>query len=283
MALFVVYTYQFAPIFGESGSLFPDLYPDMDTVWTDKQNIFSSIIKNIVFRKGNKEYSHEILFQENEIIVFRLANNKHIVQEDSFVTKKLDHHPSCLVIIDNRKDVQNIFIEQKLYSFVDTKTVSKILCTTFNAYLKSFNLLLDIKKRFVPQEFWTVVEKAETGVDMLRFSFLYPNLPRVQEKIDRVLSSASGRVHSKKTTIEFNSGENEVLDVQKDNEDLNNLVTASSVSGSIIKLRFKGYRRHTEIGTTSETVEIDNVEASLKPDLLSTASQKFISILNRFK
>lgn len=282
MASFVVYTYQFAPIFGESASLFPELYPDADTVWANKQMIFAGLFENIVFRKGNKEYSHEILFRENDIFVFRLANNKHIVQEDSFVTKKLDHHPSCLVIIDNRKDVQNVFIEQKPYSFDDTETVSKILINTFNAYLKIYNLLIDIKKRFVPQEFWTVVENAKEGVDMLRFSFLYPNLPRVQEKIDKIISSASGRVHSKKTTIEFNSGDNEVLDIQKDNEDLMNLVKASSESGSIIKVRLKGYKRHTTIGTFSEIVEIDNVEASSKSDLFSTSAQKIIALLNRF-
>lgn len=283
MASFVVYTYQFAPIFGESASLFPDMYPNTETVWANKQKIFSSLFEKITFRKGNKIYNHEIIYQENEIIVFRLANNKHIVQEASFVTKKLDHYPSCLVIIDNRKDVQNIFIEQKTYSFEDTDTVSQIMRTTFNAYLKSYNLSLDIKKRFVPQEFWTVMEKAEKGVDMLRFSFLYPNLPRVQEKIDQVLSSASGRVHSKKTTVEFNSGENEVLNVQKDNDDLVNLVNASSESGSIIKVRFNGYKRITIIGSTSEIVEIDNVEGSLKSDLLTKAAQKIVELLNRFK
>lgn len=283
MASFDVYTYQFAPIFGESASLFPEMYPDADTVWGNKQKVFGSIFESIVFRKGGKDYRHDLIFNENEIIVFRLANNKHIVQEDSFVTKKLDHHPSCIVIIDNRKDVQNVFIEQKQFSFDDTETVSKILSTTFNAYLKSYNLAVEIKKRFVPQEFWTVVEKAENGIDMVRFSFLYPNLPRVQEKIDQILSSASGRMHSKKTTIEFNSGDNEILDIQKDNEDLQNLVKASSESGSIIKIKYKGYKRYTTIGTISETVEIDNVEAALKPDLLSTAAQRFISLLNRFK
>ena len=283
MASFVVYTYQFAPLFGESASLFSDLYPNSDTVWDNKQKIFGSIFDNIVFRKGNKEYSHDILYDENEIIVFRLANNKHIFQEDSFVTKKLDHHPSCIIIIDNRKDVQNVFIEQKPYSFEDTETVSKILRTTFNAYLKSYNLLIDINKRFIPQEFWTAIDKAEKGVDMLRFSFLYPNLPRVQEKIDQVLSSTSSRIHSKKTTIEFNSGVNEVLSVQKDNEDLQNLVTASSESGSIIKIKFKGHKRHITIGTTFESIEINDLETSLKSDLLTTAAQKIISLLNRFK
>lgn len=54
MASFVVYTYQFAPIFGESASLFPELYHDADTVWTNKQKIFESLFEGIVFRKGNK-------------------------------------------------------------------------------------------------------------------------------------------------------------------------------------------------------------------------------------
>lgn len=152
MASFVVYTYQFAPIFSESASLFSELNIDDDIIWYNKQKIFGSIFEKVVFKKGNREYSHDMLYNENEIIVFRLANNKHIVQEDSFITKKLDHHPSCFVIIDNRKDVQNVFIEQKSYSFEDTETVSKILKTSFNAYLKSHKLSIDIKRRYIPQE-----------------------------------------------------------------------------------------------------------------------------------
>ncbi len=283
MASFVVYTYQFAPIFGDSLSLFPDLYPDSNVVWGNKQKIFGEIFDNIVFRKRNTIYNHEILYRDNGIIVFRIANNKHIVQEALFVEKKLDHHPSCIVIVDNRTDIQNIFIEQKNHSFDDTEVVAGILRSTFNTYLKSYNLSITISKRFIPQEFWTVIEKAEKGIDMLRFSFLYPNLPRVQEKIDQVISSTSGKVHSKKTIIEFNSGDDESLDIQKDNEDIQNLVKASSESGSIIQLKEKGYKRHTRIGTSSEIIEIENLEASLTPNLLSAAAQKFVSILNKFK
>ena len=282
MAVFVVYTYQFAPIFGDTRSLFPDMYPDAETVWEKKQEVFASIFEKIVFRKRNI-YGHDIIFNENDILVLRLANNRHIVQESSFVTKKLEHHPSCYVIIDNRKNVQNIYIEQKQYSFEDTEIVARILSTTFNNYLKTYNLCVEIKKRFIPQEFWQAIEREEKGVDMLRFSFLYPNLPRVQEKIDEILSKASSQVHSKNTVVEFNSGDNEALNIHKDNQDLQNLVKAASESGSIIKLKFKGYRRHTTIGTSSEIVEIDNLEASLSSDLISNAAQKLITILNKFK
>lgn len=282
MASFVVYTYQFAPIFGDTRSLFPNMYPDAETVWEKKQEVFASIFDKIVFRKRNI-YGHDIIVNENNIIVLRLANNRHIVQESSFVAKKLDHHPSCYVIIDNRKDVQNIFIEQKPYSFEDTDVVAKILSITFNIYLKSYNLSVEINKRYIPQEFWQVVESEGKGVDMLRFSFLYPNLPRVQEKIDEILSKASSQVHSKNTVVEFNSGDNEALDINKDNQDLQNLVKAASESGSTIKLKFKGYRRHTTIGTSSEIVEIDNFDASLTSDLMSKAIQKIITILNKFK
>lgn len=282
MASFVVYTYQFAPLFCKTETLFSDYYPNYDTIWEKKQDVFAGIFNDIVFRKRNI-YSHEMLLNENRIIVLRLANNRHIIQESSFVTKKLEHHPSCFIIIDNRTDVQNIFIEQKAYSFENTEVVAKILTTTFNSYLKTYNLSISINKRFVPKEFWQVIDREDRGVDMLRFSFLYPNLPRVQEKIDAIISSASGKIHSKKTIIEFNSGVNEALDVDKNNNDLQNLVKASSESGSIIKLKFKGYRRHTTIGTSSEIVEIDNIEASLSSDLISSVVQKFITILNKFK
>ena len=212
-----------------------------------------------------------------------MANNKHLVQESSFVEKRLDHYPSCLIIIDNRKDVQNIFIEQKLNSFSDTDTVSNILKTTFNSYLKSCNLTIEILKRYKPSDFWEVVKKAEVGVEMLRFSFLYPNLPRVQEKIDKVLLNASSKIHSKKTLIDINSSHGEGLVLDENNEDLKNLVESSSESGNKIKLKFLGSRKHTSVGDTEEIAKIDFINNVISSDLWSSLKQKVLKVLDRFK
>lgn len=283
MAAFILYTYQFSPLFDESPSLFSDDRQDTTTIWENKQKVFSEVFESVVFRHRNSTYEHETIYNENGIIVIKIANNKSITQENSFVTKKLDHHPSCAIIFDNRKDVQNIYIEDNTYSFSDTSVVANILQSSFNHYLKSFGLSIVVNKRFKTQEFWQYVSSVNEGITMLRFCYLYPNLPKVQEKIDEALARTSSSFHSKKTTVEYNAGENESLDISEDNPDLNNLVEAASISGNDIKLRVGKFRRIKTIGETSEVVEIDNLEASLSSDLLSTAAQKLLSILNRFK
>lgn len=284
MAAFTVFSYQFRPLFDGQDSLFPDLYPGPEEVWRNKQHYLKNLFTdNLVFRYRNVSYNHEVLYNENELIVFKLANNKKIVQESLFVPKKLDHNPSCSVIIDNRQDVQNIYIEENEYSFSDSSVVANIMEKTFNTLLTPSGLGISINKRYKEHEFWDVVAKADPGIDMLRFTYLYPNLPRVQEKIDEMLASTSRGLHSKKTNIEFNASDGETLQINQDNDDLVNLVRASSESGSSIKVKIKNYRRHTEIGSTSETVEIENLNASLTSDLLSTAAKKLLDILNKFK
>lgn len=44
----------------------------------------------------------------------RIANNKKTKLEADFNVSELDNHPSCLVIIDNRKDRQIIAIERNI-------------------------------------------------------------------------------------------------------------------------------------------------------------------------
>lgn len=283
MSSFVVYTYQFAPVNTDLLSLFQDEYSDADKVWKNKQEVFSTVYQKVVFRYRNIVYAHETKYNENSIIVFKLANNKHLTQEASFVAKKLEHHPSCYVIIDNRKDVQNLFIEEDSYSFSESSVVANILRNSFNALLKPYGLVLTINKRYKSEDFWKYVTSMEDGVKMLRFSFLYPNLPRVQEKIDEALARSSRQVRSKNTLIEYNSGEDESLILSQDDIDLCNLVEAASISGSEIKVRVNKMRRIKTIGETAETIEIDNLEASLSADLLSSAAQKLVSLLNKFK
>lgn len=285
MSTFVVYSYQFSPSFkDDSSSLFVEEAINPQEIWNNKQKYFDRIFEeslNYSYRGAN--YDSELLYNENGIIVFKLANNKHIVQEAGFVPKKLVHKPSCQVLIDNRTNVQNIYIEKNEYSFSDTAVVSKILSKTYNACLQHLGLVIVIQKRFKASEFWSIIDSAEKGVDMVRFSFQYPNLPEVRAKIDTMISEASKELRSKETKIEFNAGEGEVLNLSKDSERVKDLVNASAETGNDITIKLNGCRYFKKVGDTTETVEIDNLEASLSSDLLKSSSQKLISILNQFK
>lgn len=284
MAEFVVYSYQFSPSFNDAPSLFPEERKDPKEVWENKQKYFEHIFnEDFVLKYRGAVFNHELLYNENGLIAFRIANNKHLVQEAGFKTKRLNHNPSCLVLIDNRKDVQNIYIENNEYSFSDTSVVSRILSKSFCASLKTVGLIISINQKYNAREFWQFVELAEDGIEMLRFSLQYPNLPSVRRRIDSMLSEASKEVHSKQTNIEFNAGQGETLELNQNNEKLKDLVDASAETGNSITLKIKGLRKYRKVGNSVETVEIDNLEAALTSDLLSSASQKLLEIINSFK
>ncbi len=60
----------------------------------------------------------------------RIANNKKTKLEADFNVSELDNHPSCLVIIDNRKDRQIIAIERNI-AFSKSSMVADILQIPF--------------------------------------------------------------------------------------------------------------------------------------------------------
>ena len=283
MALYVVYSYQFSPKTDNQVKLFSD-YGSQEEVWGKKQEIFGKLFSSeIVFTYRSHKHGHEVLFNESNLILLKLANNKQIVQESAFKTKKLEHNPSCNILIDNRKDVQNIYIENSNYAFSDTGVTARILEHTFNQYLSESGLTVAITQRYKTQEFWDIIDTAEKGVKMVRFSLQYPNLPSVRQKMGDMLAEASKQVKSKETKLEFNAGEGESLDITKQNDKVVEMVEASAATGKKITLRLNGYRAYREVGSTVEEIEIDNIEASLTPDLLDSASQKIISIINKFK
>ena len=270
MARFIVYTYQFSPVkqfavdfFDEESKLLMDNFANKQSLLND---LFNSKTK-FVFQSYRAKYDYQLLYNKGGVIIIKLANNRHIIQEDNFNPKKLPHNPSCFVIIDNRVNVQRIYIEEKTTAFVDTQQVAGILEYTFCALLKDSHLDVRIKREYDSSEFWQIMEEYDKKIKMLRFQYFYPNLPRVSEKIDETISKISGCIGSKDTVLEFNSGSDEVLDIRKDNTPIDNLVEASSLSGSPIILKIKGMKKHYNVGKVSKNVEIDDLEMRISSGL----------------
>lgn len=284
MARYIVYTYQFSPISVHQDSLFETSKQSLTDIMSQKQDIFGKIFNSdLKFKSKNVEYSHKILYNQDNFIVFRLANKKHQSLEEDFSIKKVSYSPSCLVIIDNRKNVQHIAIEEDIVAFQDTNTVANILTQTFSNYLKPHRLRIEIQKEFQQSEFWNLVSQYPKGISMVRFTFSYPNLPRVSSSIDNMISEASRDTNSQQTVFEFNAAPNCLLTLEKKNRRLSKLTKAAADSGNVITIRAKGCRRHIQTGHTSKSFEIDNLELLLDNDLLETATNKIIQALNRIK
>ena len=282
MSQFIVYTYQFSPI-KNSQTLFEESI-DYDKIMNEKQTIFSNILSSeIKYQKGKRIYQHQILRQQDGITILKLANNKQTRLEQDFKTNIIKYGPSCNIIIDNRKDIQHILVENISTSFTDTKTVVSILKDTFNAYLKQHHLHIEIDKEFQQSEFWNIVDAHPLEITLVRFYFKYPNLPRALASVNELLASTSKATNSKETILQIKSNDSEQLELSQDNNELNSLVKASADSGSIITLKIKGYNKHIHTGRTSKTVEIDSIELAAEEDIFNQAIDKVVSTLNSLK
>ena len=284
MASYILYTYQFEPLSNENKKLFQSSLPTISERMDRKQEYLNLILSNSNFKfKSAKEggFEHLIKYNTDGIIILKIANNKQLHFEENFKKKKHDHSPSCFVIIDNRKNMQHIAIGEDPTAFSTTDVVKNILEYSLCKALKTFGLTISIKKEYQKTEFWQLIGQYPKGVSMVRFHFSYPNLPRVYDSINSLISSQSKLTNSKDTIFELKSSNTEQLSLSNENEQLNGLVAASAKSGNAIILKMKGHRKHIRTGKTTKKIEIDDLEIQMQSnDLFNTSFEKIIKLLN---
>ena len=285
MSRYILYTYQFSPIANLDASLFGEKSISAMEAMEKKQEFLNEFFSSSCpFKNKRNEYSRKVFFQEGGFIAFRIANKKLQSLEEDFKVEKRVNHPSCVVIVDNRKDIQRIAIEDCYSAFSDTNTVANILTSTFNTFLKQYRLSMTIQKEYDKGEFWDIIDRFPKGMSMIRFHFSYPNLRRVSESIDEMIKNASRVTNSKQTTFEFKTPNDEQLVISRDNQQIEALVQASANSGNIITLKAKGIHRYISTGDTFKAFEVDDIEASLSDgNLLETPLEKLAKLFNPFK
>lgn len=261
--------------------------PDASERMEKKQDYLQKLLQDSKLKfKSVRDgvFEHQIRYNSNGIIILKIANNKHLNLEENFKKKKHNYSPSCFVIIDNRKDIQHIAIEEDPTAFSTTDVVRNIIEYSLRKSLKSYGLTISIKKEYQKTEFWQLIEQYPKGVSMVRFRFSYPNLPRVSESINTLISNQSKITNSKETTFELKSSDTEQLSLSNDNVQLNGLVDASAKSGNVIILKMKGYRKHIKTGETSKKLEIEDLEMQMQDnDLFQTRFEKIVELLNAEK
>lgn len=285
MASFILYTYQFAPL-SVNQSLFASL-PIPEERMKNKQEYLQCVISNEAFNfKGSRDgkYEHRICYNNGGIIILKLANNKHTSLEENFKKRTYNYSPSCYIIIDNRKDVQHIAIEEDTVSFSTTDVAKNILEYSLRKALKTYGLTISINKEYQKHEFWQLIERYPKGVEMVRFQFSYPNLPRVSESIRDFITNQSKLTNSKETTFELKSGGAEQLSLSDANDQLKGLVEASAMSGNAITLKMKGFKRYIRTGETTQKIEIDDLEGKFKDEeIFQSCFEKIVESLNAVK
>jgi len=283
MAYFIIYTYQFKPVSNPQTAFDRESIPLIERMEKKQEylNSFFKIESDNKFKFKNKHFKHKLLFNEGGLLVFKIANQKNTSFEDDFQKKQLTISPSCFVIIDNRKDIQRIYIEHRSTSFSEPNFVANIIQSTFSRYLNGFGLNIEVDKEYQESEFWNIIKMYPQGVTMVRFQLKYPNLPRVWASVQEVIKDTSKDTNSHETILQYKSDDDGCLEINEQNEQLNGLAKASANSGSVITLKAKGVKAYIKTGNTEKGIEIDDLEIKLTQDLLENAFEKIITALNK--
>lgn len=284
MARFIIYSYQFSPISNVQDALFDSKIVSVEERMENKQDYLTDYLSNeasIMLKHRNKQFKHKTIFCDSGVFVFKIANQKITSYEDNFSKKSLNTSPSCFIIIDNRKDIQRIYIEHKSTSFSEPKYVASILHSSLNKYLNRFGLKIDIQKEYQVSEFWDLVKKHTNSITMVRFHLSYPNLPRVWSGIQELIKQTSIDTNSHQTMLQYKSDDNGCLELNEQNEEISSLALASANSGSEIVFKIRNFKAYKKTGNTEKSIEIEEVEMMLQPDLIENPLEKIISILNK--
>lgn len=292
MARFQIFTYMFRPMMENQLDIpFEEFEAvDIQASLDRKQDFTDNCLNNdfqLQFGFGDVHYAHKTYIHQNGIYVFRIANSGHkpTKVEYDFKMEEAANHPSCLVIIDNRKDRQVIAIERNS-AFGKSPSLSAIIQTTLRKALASQRLTLDVRPKFHTSEFWQVVRTslAQKGIETVDFPFAYPNLPAISDMVGEYMNDVARRTNSEPTLhLKGQNGES----VQLDENDLWLLsaIKACAASGRPILIKPKGMEVR-KIGTESPVIE-EIPDSTLKDlgekDLFDTKYLGIVEFLNSIK
>lgn len=286
MSKYILYRYQFSPIHSNIQSMFPVKVDNMsdEDLMLNKQTLFASLFDEDVelnFKKGHKLYNHKMLFCQGCFFVFKIANDKSVNLEENFTKCKHEYSPSCNVIIDNRKDVQFIAVEEKKNVFKSTDVVSSILQDTFSKYLQSNRLSIDIRRIYDVTDFWTIVASNRDSIEKVRFRFSYPNLPTLNKNVKEAIAEVAKSTASGNSEFTLEAQKGYSLNVSEEDSNLSSLVQMSADGGEEIKIKIKKLAAWQKVGDSSKSIEIEDLDATLTNGLFEKALDKLSGCFNK--
>lgn len=295
MAKFQIYTYMFHPVMEHHGEIPLEEFQEIDVQDSveRKQELLGKILDggNILrFEFKGILYEHKTYIRRDGIYLFRIANNGHrpVKVEKDFRVQSEMNHPSCLVIVDNRKDRQVIAIEHRgrKSAFGKAPSLAAIIQKTLRVALQGYRLSLDVTPKFHTAEFWQVVDVAMTrsGIEYVDFPFAYPNLPEISDMVGEYMSHVA-RLTNSEPTLHLQGQNRESVRLDPAELWLLNAIRACAASGRPILVKPKGTKLR-KIGVDSPVYEeiADWVLEQLEQgELFDSKYQSIVDFLNTVK
>ena len=296
MAKFQIFQYLFRPVMENQAGLPAEEFQAVniqDSI-DHKQELLGSVLNDFAYEQDeqNKYYKfngetfkYRSFINQGDIYVIRIANNKKTKLEADFNVSEFDNHPSCLVIIDNRKDRQIIAIERNA-AFSKSSMVADILQYTFRLKLLSRRLTLDIAGKFHTAEFWQVRNASMElkGIDFVDFPFAYPNLPAISDLVGEYFTNLAKRTNSE-PTLHLQGQNHESVNLDPEDIWVLNAIKACAASGKPILIKPKG-SQVKKIGVESPVIE-EIADVAVKDlssrDLFDSKFNLIVEFLNKIK
>lgn len=296
MAKFQIFQYMFRPVMENQAGLPYEEFQAVDVQKSldEKQELLGIVLDDYAceqneFKKyyqfNGEAFKYRSFINQGDIYVMRIANNKKTKLEADFNVSELDNHPSCLVIIDNRKDRQIIAIERNI-AFSKSSMVADILQNTFRLKLLSHRLTLDIAGKFHTAEFWQVRNESMQfkGIESVDFPFAYPNLPAISDLVGDYFTNLARRTNSE-PTLHLQGQNHESVNLDPNDMWILNAIKACAASGKPILIKPKG-SQVKKIGVESPVIE-EIADVAVKElgssDLFDSKFNLIVEFLNRIK
>ena len=296
MAKFQIYQYMFRPVMENQMGLPLEEFQAVNVQESldKKQELLGSVLNDFACEKDEQKkyyqfdgefFRYRSFINQGDIYVMRIANNKKTKLEADFNVSELDNHPSCLVIIDNRKDRQIVAIERNA-AFSKNSMVADILQNTFRLKLLSRRLTLDIAGKFHTAEFWQVSNASMElkGIEYVDFPFAYPNLPAISDLVGEYFTDLAKRTNSE-PTLHLQGQNHESVNLDPEDIWVLKAIKACAASGKPILMKPKGSQVR-KIGVESPVIE-EIADVAVKDlssrDLFDAKFNLIVEFLNKIK
>lgn len=296
MAKFQIYQYMFRPVMENQMGLPLEEFQAVNVQESldKKQELLGSVLNDFACEKDEPKkyyqfdgeaFKYRSFINQGDIYVMRIANNKKTKLEADFNVSELDNHPSCLVIIDNRKDRQIVAIERNA-AFSKNSMVADILQNTFRLKLLSRRLTLDIAGKFHTAEFWQVRNASMElkGIEYVDFPFAYPNLPAISDLVGEYFTDLAKRTNSE-PTLHLQGQNHESVNLDPEDIWVLKAIKACAASGKPILMKPKGSQVR-KIGVESPVIE-EIADVAVKDlssrDLFDAKFNLIVEFLNKIK
>ena len=203
MATFTLYNYEFGKILShEPADLFGSGTVRMkaEEAFPKRQQILDDLLRRdyersaeitFVNKAKTKEYGHKHLMPPTDgMAVIRVRNltRKKLYNAD-WTTEIREDYPDCIVIIDNRPNIQRIAIETKQIAFKGVWMLPNIVSATLNKILKPYSLSFELRNVPEERDFWALVsdrQKYPNGFYKMRIHLPHLNLERLHKVFDHL-------------------------------------------------------------------------------------------------